>query len=216
MSSSARAPDVEPFRFEQLQTPPPAAKAAMLPDPEALVAAAHAEADLIRARAYEEGVEQGRDEARRIALDEARRDLAPAAEALAGALAEILALREQTAQRMEAHAAVLALMLAEKIVVGALAVEPARVVDAVHGALRLLTERDRVTLLLNAEDMALVREAIDAGAGELAESAGLALHAERRVPRGSVMLRTAVGEIDARVETKLQRAREVVERELAR
>ena len=36
------------------------------------------------------------------------------------------------------------------------------------------------------------------------------MQAERRVARGGCIVRTPVGDIDARVETKLERAREVV------
>ena len=37
------------------------------------------------------------------------------------------------------------------------------------------------------------------------------MQAERRVARGGAIVRTPDGEVDARVETKLERAREVVE-----
>lgn len=215
MSWSASAAEGEPFAFEQLDGAPAddvAPAPAPLPDREALVAEAHAEADAIREHARAAGLEQ----ARLAGLERARRELEPAAQALAGALDELGPLRDAVAESAEAQAVELALMLAEKIVVGALEVEPARVLDAVRGALRLLVERDRVTLLLNPEDVPLVREAIDAGAGELAESSGLALVPERRLSRGSAILRTAEGEVDASVQAKLERAREVVARELGR
>ncbi|MBW3608631.1 MAG: hypothetical protein KY463_09790 [Actinobacteria bacterium] len=215
MSWSASAAEGEPFAFEQLDGAPAHAvtpEPAPLPDREALLAEAHAEADAIRERARAAGVE----DARLAGLEQARAELEPAAQALAGALAELGPLRDGVVERVEAQAVELALMLAEKIVVGALEVQPERVVDAVRGALRLLAERDRVTLLVNPQDVALVREAIDAGAGELAESSGLALLPERRVSRGSVILRTIEGEVDACVQAKLERAREVVARELGR
>jgi flagellar assembly protein FliH len=41
------------------------------------------------------------------------------------------------------------------------------------------------------------------------------VQAERRVSRGGAIVRTPDGDVDARVETKLQRAREVVEAALA-
>lgn len=215
MSWSASGLDGEPFAFEQLDGPPAFASTAApaeLPDPEALVAAALVEADAIREGARAAGLE----DARRAGLEQARLELEPVAQALAGALAELEPLRDGIAERVEAQAVELALMLAEKIVVGALEVQPERVLDAVRGALRLLADRDRVTLLVNPEDLPHVREAIDAGAGELAESSGLALLPERRVSRGSAILRTSEGEVDASVQTKLERAREVVARELAR
>ena len=41
------------------------------------------------------------------------------------------------------------------------------------------------------------------------------MQAERRVTRGGAIVRTAEGEVDATLETKLARAREVLEDELA-
>lgn len=215
MSWSASALDGEPFAFEQLDGPPAFVAApapAERPDPQALVAAAHAEADAIRESARAAGLE----DARQAGLAHAKAELEPTVQTLAAALAEVGVLRDAVAERVEAQAVELALMLAEKIIVGALEVQPERVVDVVRGGLRLLAERDRVTLLVNPDDVALVREALDAGAGELAEGTGLALLPERRVPRGSAILRTAEGEVDASVQTKLECAREVVMRELGR
>ena len=42
------------------------------------------------------------------------------------------------------------------------------------------------------------------------------VEAERRVGRGGCIVRTPVGDVDARVETKLERAREVVAAALGR
>ena len=41
------------------------------------------------------------------------------------------------------------------------------------------------------------------------------VQAERRVGRGGAIVRTQDGDVDARVETKLQRAREVIEAALS-
>jgi flagellar assembly protein FliH len=41
------------------------------------------------------------------------------------------------------------------------------------------------------------------------------VQAERRVMRGGAVVRTAEGDVDADLPTKLQRAREVLERELS-
>jgi flagellar biosynthesis/type III secretory pathway protein FliH len=94
---------------------------------------------------------------------------------------------------------------------GAVAVEPGLVVEAVRGALRGLVERERVTLLVHPDDLETVRAAADELRGSLGGIEHCEVQAERRVSRGGAVVRTPDGDVDARVEIKLKRAREVVE-----
>lgn len=165
------------------------------------------EAEDIRARAHAEGLELGRQEAL-VAV-------APAAEAFAGAARELSAEIEQLAERTELAAIELALRIAEQALGAALEASPERVLDVVRGALRRLVERERVVLLVNPDDLDLVRDRVDALAGELGGIEHCEVQAERRVPRGGAVVRTEEGEVDATLPTKLTRAREVLERELA-
>jgi flagellar assembly protein FliH len=167
-----------------------------------LVAAAEAEADRIRSEAFAaghaEGVAAGRSET--LAA------MAPAADAAAEVLAGMRALEASHAERVEGQAVGLAVQIAEKVVAGAIEVSPERVLDVVRGALRTMVERERVTVLVHPDDVALLREAMP----------DLDVHEERRVTRGGALLRTVQGEIDAQLETKLSRAHEAVVEELGR
>jgi len=193
------------FSFESLEAPFPAAS----PSGEAgvdagtMLATAQAQAEALREAAVADGFAAGRAEA--IA------QLAPALESLETALAGAQAERLAAADQLELHAVDLAMFLAEKVVHGALAVEPARVVEAVRGALRGIVERERVTVLVHPDDLDLVREAMDELRTTLGGIEHCEVQAERRVSRGGAIVRTQDGDVDARVETKLQRAREVVE-----
>ncbi|HWX44091.1 MAG TPA: FliH/SctL family protein [Solirubrobacteraceae bacterium] len=163
--------------------------------------------ELARSEGHAEGLAQGRDDA----LAEAR----SGAQALHQALSEAHHLREQMLDETERDALALALALAAKILAGALDVQPERVLDAVRGALRRVTERRRVTVLVDPADLHIVSAAID----ELtAQTGGIELcevHADRRVGPGGAIVRTAESEIDATIQTQLERAREVVHAELA-
>ncbi|HEV2786805.1 MAG TPA: FliH/SctL family protein [Solirubrobacteraceae bacterium] len=90
-----------------------------------------------------------------------------------------------------------------------------RVVDAVRGALRRLVERDRVLVLVHPDDLDCIRDHTDLLVAELGGIEHCGVEADRRVSRGGAIVRTAEGEVDATLETKLGRAREVVEQELA-
>ena len=197
------------FSFEALETPsdivsggPAEADAVM-----AALASAEADAGVLRETARQEGLREGREEA--LAA------LTPALEALAQANEAVQASQHDRAERLEAHAVDLALFLAEKVIGGALAVEPGLVVEAVRGALRGIVERERVTVLVHPEDLELVRDSMDGLRATLGGIEHCEVQAERRVSRGGAVVRTPDGDVDARVETKLLRAREVVEAALS-
>jgi flagellar assembly protein FliH len=173
----------------------------------AAVARAEADADALRAAAREEGLREGREEA--LAA------LAPALEALNQAAEAVQAGQFARADRLEAHAVDLALFLAEKVLGGAIAVQSELVVESVRGALRGIVERERVTVLVHPDDLEMVRDAMDDVRASLGGIEHCEVQAERRVSRGGAVVRTPEGDVDARVETKLQRAREVVEAALS-
>ncbi len=196
---------VSGYLLEQLEPsapPPPGTAARILAD-----AAAEAERirELARAEGHAEGLALGHEDG----LAEAR----SAASALRQALTEALALREQLAEETERDAVALALALAAKILAGTLEVQPERVLDTVRGALRRVTDRRRVTVLVDPADLHLV----SAACAELEAQVGGIEHcdvqADRRVGAGGAIVRTLESEVDATVDTQLERAREVIQAE---
>jgi flagellar assembly protein FliH len=193
---------VQLAELEQLAPPPsqdPVAAA------RALIDNARAEAAGLRARA----VEDGRSEGIRLGREEASAELAPAVAALEQALAEARAMRDAMLDQAEARAAEFAVTIAEKVVAGALEIEPERVVDVVRGALRGVLDSDRIVVSVHPDDVELVR-----AAGLGSPEAHVEVHPERRVARGGALLRTAVGEVDAQIEGKLDAVRALVAAEL--
>jgi flagellar assembly protein FliH len=213
--SDAVAATARPVSFEALeQLAPPEPPAAPSGDPAAeaaaIVQAAQVEAGMLREQAREEGYAEGVAQGRA----ETTAHLAPGAQALAGAAAQLAALQAEAADAAEARAASLAIAMAEKIVAGALEVGPERVVDAVRGALRGVLDGDRILVCVHPDDVALVRAALG-DAGALAAMEHVEVVEERRVARGGALVRTVDGEIDATVAAKLERLRELVAEELA-
>lgn len=201
--------DAAAFAYAPLEAPPDVGLAAAEREREAhdVLARAREEAEAIRAQARADGLAAGRAEA--LAAAE------PAAVALAEAARALGAEAAELAERTERAAVELALAIAEQALSAAVAVEPERVLDVVRGALRRLVERRRVLLLVHPDDLELVREHAARLTGELGGIEHWEVQAERRVPRGGAVVRTEEGEVDATLSTKLARAREVIERELA-
>ena len=204
------------FSFDQLPPEPAGARVAANVDPRAaaedFLAAARAEADDIRHAARQQGYEEGFQ----AGMAAAREELAPATAAFGEALAEVERLRGEAADAVEARAVELSLRLAEKVVAGTLDVQPERVIDVVRGALRCLVDRERVVVQVNTLDLELVREAVEPLVATLGGIESLEVQEDRRVSRGGALVRSVAGEVDATIETKLERAREVLEAELSR
>ncbi len=190
------------FSFEQLEPSPPQPRDSS----ERLLARAAAEGERIREQARAEGYAIGHAEGQREGLEQTT----AAAMAMGAALRELHELRAGTALELERDAVELALALAAKLLAGTLEAEPERVLDVVRGALRRVADRRRIVVLVDPKDL----EAVTAAAGELqAQAGGIELcevQADRRVGRGGAVVRTAEGEIDATVETQLERARELM------
>ena len=212
MTGVFELPVLDPSEVPQVPesyAPAPAAAAAPVPagpSPQDIVAQAHAEAEAIRAQAREDGFAAG--------LQAAQGELATTAEALRAALASVAELRGEVADQVERGAIALGLRIAEQALGAAIEVDPDRVVETVRGALRRLTERERVTILVNPEDLDTVRAATADLIARLGGIESCDVQAERRVSRGGAVVRTVEGEVDATLETKLLRARDVLMTEL--
>jgi flagellar assembly protein FliH len=197
---------ISSYAFEQLE---PSAHL-LLDTPARVLAQATVEADRIRDQARVEGYAEGHARG----LSDATAETASAAHALRDAVQGLESQRQETADAVERDAIELALALSAKILSGALEVQPERVVDVVRGALRRITDRRRITVLVDPGDLDVVTSAI----GELQTQAGgidlCEVQSDRRVGRGGAVVRTAEGEVDVSVETQLERAREVVLAEL--
>jgi flagellar assembly protein FliH len=194
------------YDFEQLEPSAPPPRDA----PARMLAAAQAQAEGLREQARAEGYEQGLREGRELAA--ARMQSASAA--LGEALGGVEALRAEVAETVEGDAIALGLSLAGKILAATLEVRAQAVVDVVQGALRRVGGQRTIVILVNPEDLELVREAL----GMLQTQAGGLeppdLQADARVARGGAIVRTAEGEVDGRIQTQLERAREVALAEL--
>jgi flagellar assembly protein FliH len=206
LSSESAAATIEAYTFRQLEAP----VGGTVHDAADVLSAAHSEAEQIREQARLAGEAEGRA----AGMAAARAELEPALAALGAAVAEMSALRAQVIGELESDAVALGLRIAEHIVAGAVAIEPERIVDVAGLALRRITERRHVTLVVNPADLELLSEAVPGLQSELGGIEHCYVQSDRRVGRGGVLARTDEGEIDASIETQLARVREIVATEL--
>jgi flagellar assembly protein FliH len=199
---------VASYAFRQLDAPPPGTSNGIAD----VLSAVRAEAEQIRAQAWAAGEAEGRA----AGMAAARTEAAPAVAAMTAALEAIEQLKAQMLAELEQDAVEMAMRLAEQILAGVVSVEPERVIDVGRNALRHLSERRRVTLVVNPDDLELVSECVDQLQSELGGIEHLGVQSDRRIGRGGAIARTDSGEIDSGLDAQLSRAREIVAAALAR
>jgi flagellar assembly protein FliH len=165
-------------------------------------AAAEAAAEAAAAAAREEGYAAG--------FAEAHAQLEPARTALLEATATLERTVADVVPAAERRAIELALTLAEKIVTQAVEVDPGLVSAVVSGAIRRAIHHGPLVLELNPADVELVKASLEDIERTLGGLPHLDVIAERRVARGGCVVKTSEGEIDARIETQLERAANVL------
>jgi flagellar assembly protein FliH len=194
------------YAFEQLEPSDPPPRDA----PARALAEALGEAQEIREQAREEGFEQGRA----AGHEQGRAEIETAARSLIEALQGVQALSQEVSDAVERDAIELALALAGKVILATLQIRPELVVEVVQGALRRVSGQRTIAILVNPVDLETVRSAL----GDLqAQSVAVEqwdLQPDQRIQPGGAIVRTAEGEVDARVQTQLERAAEVVLSEL--
>jgi flagellar assembly protein FliH len=190
------------YAFEQLESSVPSRRE----EPARIVERAAAEAERIREQARAEGYAEGR----RTGHEQGSAEISSAAHALEQALRDIDRLRTEVADAVETDAIELALVLAEKILATTLEVRPELILEVIRGAVRRLDDRRRVTVAVNPENLETVRLLI----GELpAQGSGIEhceVVSDERIGVGGAIVRSMEGEVDASVQTQLERAREVI------
>ena len=194
------------YEFQELEpSDPPPRDAA-----QRLLAQAAEEAGEIREQARANGLADGRAEG----LREAQNEMRSAVTALDDAARGLHALRGEVADAVERDAVEFALALAGKILACTLQPRPEAVADVIQGALRRVSDRRSVTVLVNPQDLRTITDSVGE---EQTQSKGFGLQdlqADQRVAPGGAIVRTQEGEIDAGIATQLERAREVIASEL--
>ena len=194
--------NVSTYNFEQLDTSADAERA-----PADVLAAAWAEAELIRERARTEGEAAGYA----AGMQRAEAEFQTVADGLVRALDEaaqaLAATRDELVESLTRQAGEVSLGVSRQIVAAAVEVKPELVLDVIRGAMRRLAERHRLTVLVNPEDLERVSGSIERLRGEMGGIEFMEVLSDRRIEQGGAIVETEYGEIDATIATQMDNAK---------
>jgi flagellar assembly protein FliH len=177
----------------------------------ALIAVAREQAEAIAQAAREQGFEAGYVEGMARA-EAAVADRLTLAEQL---VARTRDAREEALASCERDLVELSFEIAEKIVRQRVAADPATTVGVLEHALRKAFVRDGLTVLCHPDDLERLSASSDLLQARVGSLNGLSLIGDRRISPGGVVVRTDAGDIDATIESQLERLRDLLFEERA-
>jgi flagellar assembly protein FliH len=145
------------------------------------------EAEAVRARAHAEGYEAGRAEAAKQLFD-------------------LSQMRAELARRTEQEALQAVLLVSAQLLGSTLQAEPQRILDVLTPHLARMRHAQRLRLYLHPDDAGWLehhRVALQARCDQLQLESQLELRSDAKLTRGGCTIEANVGELDARVETRL-------------
>jgi flagellar assembly protein FliH len=170
----------------------------------ALISVAREQAEAIAQSAREQGFEAGYNEG----IGRAEKAVAERLALADSILAATRSAQEEALASAERDLVELAFEIAEKIVRQKVVADPDATIGVLEHALRKAYVRDGLTVLCNPADLERLMGASEQLQTRVGSLAGLTLIGDRRISQGGVVVRTDAGDIDATIESQLERLRD--------
>lgn len=182
-----------------------------------IVRDAHAERERILAGAFEQGhtegrtsglekgIEEGRTRGREEAIAAVRSEAAAAVKSWEEALGTFESRREEMILDARSEVLALAVTIAERITKRRVQVDPTIAADQLAAAIALTVAPSRLQVRTHPEDLEVARTVMPGLISRLTSSPNTTLDPDESISRGSIVLVTEAGEIDATIETQLDR-----------
>lgn len=163
-----------------------------------------------KAKGHEEGLELGRVEGRDEALSETRELVAQLCEQWQEALGRFETDRDGLIAAARSDLLRLAIAIAERVTKRSIAAEPSIVQDQLKAALEQTLDCTRLNVEIAKEDQELIERVLPTLVARFARGAHIDLTPQDSLSRGSIVLRSVGGSVDASIETQLDRITEAL------
>jgi len=171
-----------------------------------IVAKARAEADEIRKRAEQEGLQQGMQSAERLLSQRIEQQLAAAVPALDKAVDGIRAARDEV--YWDRNLVALAMGIARNLVRREMELDREIALTWVREALELASRGNRLRLRINPRDQQLLGEHLTRLVARTGREAATEVVADESISTGGCKVETEFGEVDLQLESQLARLAE--------
>lgn len=158
-----------------------------------------AEADRLRQLEKAEAHHQGLEDGLRRGRDEAAAEVKKAFDQVARTLEDLAGIKRRLRLEAEQELVKLSLAVARRILYRELTTDPSSIEGIVHAALQKLQQREASKVRVYPAGVAAVRAALD----RIGSRSGIEIVSDPGLATGAILFETAVGELDASIETQL-------------
>jgi flagellar assembly protein FliH len=155
-------------------------------------------------KGFSDGLAKGAGEGERTGFERASKKLEPLLESLRDALRQLENLRTETLQDIEKEIVELALAIARKVICREVEMDREVVACVAREALARIDDPGKITIKMNPEDLQFIEETSYNLSNMLGSIDNVTLEAEENIQSGGCMIKTGLGEIDARIESQIQ------------
>lgn len=159
----------------------------------------------IQENAYREAYELGLDEGRKKAFDDAAVSIAEKLDHFEQLLSSLANMKTELLAHNETHLVSLAYGMASRLAGAHLENDNAAVVEVVRNAVAVAQAEEDIRLEMHPEQAAFIEELRKQGGREFEFLKKIRVEPNDKLQRGGCIVQTNYGEIDARVETRLQK-----------
>lgn len=163
---------------------------------------------LIESEAYEKGFAQGEKDG----FEMGSKKLEKILDRILCTLQDMVAYRQEFVKKYEKEMLHLIRAIAEKVLRVAVRMDNQIVRETILEAFSLAADRSEVTVRVNPEEVEYVKEIRPEFFGRISELRSITIESDPSITRGGCFMETTFGNVDARLETQLQKITKAVER----
>ena len=172
-----------------------------------IIEEAKRKASLIESESYEKGFSQGEKDGFEMGTKKLEKSL----DRIHGTLQDIDAYGQEFIKRYEKEILHLICAIAEKVVRGGVNVDNQIVREAILEAFSLAADRSEVTVRVNPEEVEYVKEIRPEFFDRISDLKSITIESDPSITRGGCFMETTFGNVDARLETQLEKIANAVE-----
>ncbi len=172
-----------------------------------IVEEAKRRASLIESGAYEKGFAQGEKDGFEMGSKKVEKIL----DRILGTLQDMVAYRQEFIKKYEKEMLHLIRAIAEKVVRVAVRVDNQIVRETILEAFSFAADRSEVIVRVNPEELEYVKEIRPEFFDRISELKSITIESDPSITRGGCFMETTFGNVDARLETRLQKITKAIE-----
>jgi flagellar assembly protein FliH len=173
-----------------------------------IIEEAKKKASLIESEAYKDGFAQGEKDGFEMGTKKVEKIL----DRIHGTLKDMVDYNQEFIKRHEKEILHLVCAIAEKVVRGVVKVDNKVIRETILEAFSLVADRAEVTVRVNPEEVEYVKETRPEFFDRISELKSIAIESDPSVTLGGCFMETAFGNVDASLETQLDKIAKAVER----